>query len=151
MKKIIFFILLFTTGAASYSQEIVAPIAGLTKQDYLQKSKHQKHAAIILGVGGTILGITGTIKILKEAAKVPFVIIPIPPAPVPDNAKANWGGAIIAIGGAAIIGSVPLFIASGKNKTRGASITLKNIETQTLQKSIFVYNYLPSLSISIKL
>jgi hypothetical protein len=149
MKKITFFVLLLTIATASYSQEIAAPIAGLTKQDYLQKSKHQKTAAWILVGSGTVLGTIGTIKILKEAVKIPLVLLP--GEPVPDNAKANWGGAITVIGGAAIICSVPLFVAAGKNKTKGAVISFKNTPTQTLLKNSFVYNYIPSVSVTFRL
>ncbi|RYZ25554.1 MAG: hypothetical protein EOO10_17975 [Chitinophagaceae bacterium] len=73
----------------------------LTKLDYLQKSKSQKTAAwVLLGAGGTLIAIAAP-------GNVSFDILPV-----------------LAIGGsAAIIGSIPLFIAAGKNKRRALAMT----------------------------
>jgi len=148
MKKIIPFVLLLVMVTTTYGQQN-SPAPALSKQDYLQKSKHQKTAAWILVGSGTVIGTIGTIQILKEMAKVPFVWIP--GQPEPDNSKANGGAVIASIGGAAILGSIPLFIASGKNKGRAAAVSFKNIPARTLQKNSFAYTSIPSVSVTIKL
>jgi hypothetical protein len=148
MKKNIFLGMLLAIAAAGYSQEI-KPATILTRHDYLKKSKQQKTAAwVLLGVGTTLGGI-GTFMFLKEAAKVPLAIIPLPGQPQPDEAKVNGGGILMLLGGAAVITSVPLFVAAGKNKTKAAVISFKNVPIQVLQKNNFVNTYTPSVNVTI--
>lgn len=59
MKQIIIFTMLLILSATSFSQQS-NPSPTLTKQDYLQKSKHQNTAAWLLLIGGTIMIIRGT-------------------------------------------------------------------------------------------
>ena len=76
-------------------------------------------------------------------------VIPLPGQPIPDEAKVNGAGILILIGGAAIISSVPLFVASGKNKKRAAVVTFKNIPIMVLQRSNLVNAYTPSVNVTI--
>ena len=73
----------------------------LTRQDYLNKSKNQKKAAWILLGGGIALGLAGPI--LWSSTGI-----------------SDSGADVLMISGAAsIAGSIPLFIAAGRNKKKG--------------------------------
>lgn len=106
MRKLLISLSFLFVASTVYSQE-TTPSPTLTKQDYLKKSKSQKTTAwILLGAGVTLLAIAAP-------GNVSFDVLPI-----------------LAIGsGAAIIGSIPLFIAAGKNKRRAAAMTA-NFEIQ---------------------
>jgi hypothetical protein len=74
----------------------------LTQQDYLQKSKKQKTAAWILLGGGAAVAVGAAILDVSSdwtKSETPYLV------------------AIFA-GGASMIGSIPLFIASGRNKRK---------------------------------
>lgn len=148
MKKNILFGILLIIVITGYTQEI-KPNTLFTKQDYLRKSKQQKTVAWILAGGGSALSIIGGLKFLDEAVKVRNSVIPLPGQPIPDEAKVNGAGILMLIGGVAIVSSVPLFVASGKNKTRAAAVSFKNIPVLVLQKNSFVYTNTPSLNITI--
>ena len=108
MKKIILFSLLLLLSAVTFCQQTTAPT--LTKAEYLQKSKGQKTAAwILLGVGVACAAIAA-----------------------PGNVSLNSLPVLIIGGGAAAIGSIPLFIASAKNKKRASNISASfRIETRS--------------------
>jgi hypothetical protein len=148
MKKLFFFSIFSVTAAAGYAQEI-KPNTLAVKQDYLQKSKKQKTAAWILLGGGTTAGTIGLFMVFKEAAKVTTPAVLLPGQPKPDEAKANGGGILMIAGGAAIIGSIPLFTAASKNKKKAFAVSFKNI--QVIQKNSFVYTAAPSVSLTISL
>jgi uncharacterized membrane protein YebE (DUF533 family) len=81
----------------------------LSAAQYLKKSKSQKTAAFIL------LG----------AGAVAFIVVS------PGNLSFEASGNLIVAGGLAALGSIPLFIASGKNKrkSRNATVFLFKIES----------------------
>ena len=91
----------------------------LTKQDYFKKSKSQLTGAfILLGTGAAMIAIAAP-------GNVSFDILPV----------------LVIGGGAAIIGSIPLFIASGKNKRRARALTgnfnIQQTKYAGLSKCIF--------------
>ena len=100
MRKVVLCTAFLYLAASGFSQPTPPP-QPLTKQDYLQKSKSRKVAGfILLGVGATLIGIAAP-------GNVSFDLLPV-----------------LAIGGGgAVLGSIPLFIASGRNKRKAASIT----------------------------
>jgi len=127
MRKLFILFLLFVIRPTVYSQE--APIPELTKEDYLQKSKGQKTAAwILLGAGATLIAIAAP-------GNVSFDILPV-----------------LAIGGsAAIIGSIPLFIAAGKNKRRAMAMTV-NFNIQQTPANLYaglLKHSLPGISVKL--
>ena len=93
------FLLLMTTS--SFCQQ-TGPGQPLPQNNYLQKSKKQKTAAWVLLGGGLVLA--------AGAAAL--------------DANSDWSKSetpylvAIGIGGASMLGSIPLFIASGRNKKR---------------------------------
>ena len=128
MKNSIVIILLLILSAASFGQQTNSS-PSLTKQDYLQKSKNQKTAAwILLGAGATCLAIAA-----------------------PGNVSLDIVPVLVIGGGGMVVGSIPLFIASGKNKKKAMSVSFNNETVPQLQKSIFVKHRVSSLSLKINL
>lgn len=74
----------------------------LTQQDYLQKSKKQKTAAWILLGGGAAVAVGAALLDVSSdwtKSETPYLVA-------------------LAAGGASMIGSIPLFIAAGRNKRK---------------------------------
>jgi hypothetical protein len=135
MKKFIICALLMGMAATSFCQE-TNPTQPRTKQDYLKKSKDQKTAAWVLLGGGTVMIGTGFLIGARKESSF-------------DDAAT---GAIIAVVGVfSAIGSIPLFIASGRNKRKGMSVSFKNEQAPQFFKNSFVYRSVPSLSLKIQL
>ena len=128
MKKIIFFTMLLILSATSFSQQ-TNPSKPVTRADYLLKSKNQKIGAwILLGSGAVIFAIVA-----------------------PGNVSFDALGPLVVVGTLATLGSIPLFIASGRNKRKGMRLSFKNETTPQIQKSSIVYRYVPSITIKISL
>ena len=156
MKKIIICSLLLVLTTATFCQQN-NPSPTLTKQDYIKKSKNQKTAAWVLLGGGFTLSTIGALTILPKAGKdIGYAILLIPNAitgtlqPEPQN---NYTAqTILLIGGLmAMLSSIPLFIASGKNKTKAMSLSFKNETSLQIQKSSFVYWSIPSINLKLQL
>jgi hypothetical protein len=102
-----------------------------TKEFYLQKSKQQKTTGfILLGAGAVCLGIAAP-------GSVSFDALPV----------------LVIGGGAAVIGSIPLFIASAKNKKKAmnmaASIDVRSVND--LSKIQVNKKYYPAIAIKLNL
>ncbi|MBC7875015.1 MAG: hypothetical protein H7Y01_13515 [Ferruginibacter sp.] len=139
MKKNIFFGLLLIIVTATFGQQ-KKPSSALTKQDYLEKSASLSRTAwLLLGGGAGVLAgtllISGTrgVCIGPGCTKRSFPVIPV------------------AIGGAMMVSSVPLFIASGRNKRKGMSLSFKNEPAFQIQNNGFVNQPVPSLTFTIRL
>ncbi len=115
-----------------------------TKDDYLTKSKHQKTAAWVMLGGGWGLGIVGGIVGLHGLVDLGTGEV--------NKAGNNigTGGLLILTGGAAILGSIPLFIAAGKNKRKGMSLSFTNQPAAALVNNITGNKYVPSVSLQFK-
>lgn len=137
MKKIIVFPLLLLLSAASFSQQ-KSPSPTLTKQDYLKKSKNQKTAAWVLLGGGAVLAGAGFL--IGDSKESSFN-------------DASTGAVIGGIGVLSMIGSIPLFIASAKNKKRGmsASAYFKKEDIIIPRGYGMVRSSFPALSVKINL
>jgi hypothetical protein len=107
MKKIIFFTLLFAFATSVFAQQNLSKPT-LTSQDYLLKSKKQKTAAwVLLGGGMAFIG-TGFLIGAREESTF-------------DDAAT--GGIFIGVGLASSLASIPLFIASSRNKRKAGAIS----------------------------
>ena len=144
MKKIILFSLLLILSAASFSQQTKNVKPQLTKTDYLQKSKNQKTTAWVLLGGGTAIAVIGAT---------------IPRKEVPDlwtlglTTTTVGGEALYVLGGLAALSSIPLFIASAKNKRKAMEVStfIKIENTRVFQQASFVSRSYPALSLKINL
>ena len=141
MKKALLFAILLVISAASFSQQIKSTPT-LTKQDYLKKSKTQKTFAWILvgtGVGFVVAAVasTGVDDVANSIGG--------------DNSGVNRGVTLFIIGGITTLSSIPLFLASHRNKKRGMSLSFKNEMAPQIHKGSFAYRSVPSLTLKIGL
>lgn len=149
MKKIIVIALLFVFATTSFCQQKNQKQA-LTQTDYLKKSKKQKKAGSILLAGGAGLIITAFIiprgKLVYDGICV-FQYCS-------DKYK-NDGikSAFFIAGGIAELSSIPLFIASGKNKKKAKTVSaFINMEKASVLQQTAVRNQsFPSLGLKISL
>ena len=122
------------------------PTSTLTKQDYLQKSKHQKTAAWILLGSGTALIIAGSAIALNDATN-DIIGVWVGQSDPGDN-----GGTALFLAGVAVAGvSIPLFIASGRNKRKAMEFSLNNQKIMMQPYRGFASRVAPSLSLRVQL
>jgi hypothetical protein len=141
MKKILFFLLLLCFSFSGFSQRITKDLSE-TKY-YLQKSKKQNTAAWLLLSGGAVMGATGYVVFIYEGFQGDGIYA----------TKAKLALAMFYAGGAAIVGSIPLFIASARNKGISMSATagLKMENNISQVQPSFVKTSYPALSLKINL
>lgn len=136
MKKIISLLLLLIVFEVSYGQSIKST-PQLTKIDYLKKSQNQKLIAWLLFAGGTaVAGITGLSNLgidFGSQNKRPSPVVPL------------------IIGGTMMVGSIPIFISSSKNKKKAMSLSFQMEQLPQLQITSLVYNPTPSIALKIRL
>jgi hypothetical protein len=129
MKKSIAFAILLVISINSFCQP-------LTSDDYLKKSKHQKAAAWTMFAGGA-------------------AVIAIALAVAASDLQSSGNGAkvFLAVGGASMIGSVPFFLAAGKNKRNAAaaSASFQMKKRPVIQAASVVNRLYPALTIRIEL
>ena len=137
MKHIFFCILLITVTSTSFCQQI-KPSSQLTCEEYLTKSKNQRDAARVLLIGGGVLII------------VP-VLIAIPGTTSFDDLETF--SVIVGIGVASSLASIPLFIASNRNKKKGMdpSLCIKIEKAAFVQQAGIGVHSFPALSFRINL
>jgi len=135
MKKNIIYFLLLALPAAGFCQKTNDSVP-VIKTDYLVKSKNQKTAAWVLLGGGVAL--IGAGFLIGDSKNATF-----------DDA--GTGVVLGGIGFLSAVGSIPLFIASGKNKRKAmkASAFIKLETVPLLQKQSFVQNSYPAFSVNI--
>ena len=102
MRKFFICTMLLLMTASSFCQQTDAN-QSLKRQDYLKKSKNQKTAAWILLGGGFALAVGASILDVSSdwsKSETPYLVA-------------------ISAGCASMLGSIPLFIAAGRNKRKG--------------------------------
>ena len=137
MKKSILYFMLFALPMISFCQKTSDTVPSI-KTDYLVKSKNQKTAAWVLLGGGTAL--IGIGFLIGDSKNSTF-----------DDAAT--GAVLGGIGFLSTIGSIPLFIASGKNKRRAmkASTFIKMENVRMIPNQSLVQTSYPSIALRIKL
>jgi len=131
-----------------FSQQ-TSPAPALTRQDYLKKSKNQKKAAWILLGGGTVMMITGSV--IWSNAVEDNVDPDNPLSPLLAPATTTKGTGLVLAGLLVSAGSIPLFIASGKNRRKAAALSFDFQKVHQVQNSAFVNKSLPSLTLKFNL
>jgi hypothetical protein len=130
MKKVAICTLLLILSFTSFCQD-TQPSTPLTREDYLKKSKTQKVLGFVfLGAGAiTLISVSG------------------------GNTDLGTAGVLIVAGGLATLTSIPLFIASGKNKRKAkdASLSFKFEKIQTIQPAGISFHASPVISLKINL
>lgn len=136
------FVTMLIVAISTFSQQ-TNPSPSLTKEDYMQKSKKQKTAAWVLLGGGATFVLTGMLIPKGDLVHEGWF----------GNSYKNDGikGVFQLTGILSMIGSIPLFTASGKNKKRAMSISFQNETIPQIQKNSFVYRTVPSLKLTLNL
>lgn len=111
--------------------------------EYLKKSKTQKKNAFIMLGGGAALFLTGIVIPKGELVHSGFL--------GDDYKNDGIKGGLELTGIISMLGSIPLFIASSKNKKKAMSVSFKNNPSQQIQRGSFVNRSVPSLTFKIHL
>ena len=137
MKKSMVYFLLLALPLISFCQKTNDSVPSV-QTDYVQKSKNQKTAAWILLGGGAAL--IGTGFIVGDGKEASF-----------DDAAT--GAVLAGVGLLSTIGSIPLFIASGKNKRKAMNMsTVIKMEKATIvERQCFVQSSYPAIAFKINL
>ena len=136
MKKNIVFAILMITTTTTFGQQTI-PNPSLSKQDYQQKSKHQKTAAWILVSGGSLCAMLGTVQFNFAGS---------------DGEVNNSNSIVFLVTGLVAMGaSIPFFIASSKNKKKAADLSFRMEKAPQIQQGSFVFHSYPALSFRINL
>jgi hypothetical protein len=142
MKRLIVFTSLLDITMNCFCQQ-KTPSQTFTHEDYLKKSKRQKTTAwTFLGVGATLFMTGLVIPQGEEAYGVPI-------SDQNDGVK----DAFLLTGSLSMLGSIPLFIASGRNKKKAmaASANFQMKRSPVLQNPCVVNRPYPVVSIKISL
>jgi hypothetical protein len=150
MKKVIILTLLLAFVTVSFCQQTVQKHS-LTQADYLQKSKKQKKTAMIFLGGGAALIVTSFV--IPQGESTGFQIDPIGGGGYEGHKNDGIKGALGLTGVVSMLGSIPFFIASGKNKKRAnrASVFINMERTPVLQETSFVNQSFPVIGLKIKI
>lgn len=132
MKKIIIYAMLLFLTTNAFSQQI-NPSRPLTRQDYLKKSKNQKTTAWVLLGGGTAVAVGAPILAVSSDWSKPSTPYEV----------------AIYIGCASMLGSIPLFIASKRNKRKAmnASTSFEIRQIPVLTNTELTLHSTPTLSL----
>ena len=126
MKKILLCVMILVISTSSFGQQIDTSKFN-TRKYYLRKSRSQLVGGLILlGIGGATLA-------LVSNGKTSFNILPV----------------LVIGGGLFVLGSIPLFIASGRNKRKAMNATtLFKMETiPTLPQTGINFHSYPAISV----
>ncbi|MDO9373972.1 MAG: hypothetical protein V4725_05985 [Bacteroidota bacterium] len=148
MKKISFALLCLSSVLSLNAQEIPAESAPaqLTREEYLQKSKGQKTAAIILISAGGAAAIAGLAIATNDLGDdLGGIFDPN----YQDNGNDTVSGILFFGGAAAMLGSIPLFVSSKRNKRRAMDLSFKNIPTSQVHQNMVINQQIPSINFRI--
>lgn len=120
------------------------------KQDYLDKSRKQKTTGFIMAGGGVVLFAIGAGIYLESTSETVVSCFTLTSCSS-DDGELGGGAALTIIGGLAALGSIPVFISSGKNARKAAQISFKNEPTYIPKYVGNIPRAIPSLSFSIPL
>lgn len=135
MKKIVCVVLMIVFAIVAFAQQPDTKLE-LSKQDYLQKSRNQKTAAWIMLGGGTAMATGAMIWAVQDLFG-------------PDRGE----GVLFVTGVCAMAGSIPLFIASARNKRKAnqieVALTTKLEKATAIQNMKLRTNYYPAISLQV--
>ncbi|WP_276503263.1 hypothetical protein [Terrimonas pollutisoli] len=147
MRKIIFSAILFLCCANLFSQQ-TTPGRLSNDRDYLQKSKNQKKTARILLVSGAGLIISSFV-IPRGTLKEDGICV----GAFCDKKYKNDGikTTLLIAGGVVTLASIPLFIASKKNRRKAGAVRFKMENSIQLYNQKLVSACFPALRIKLNL
>jgi len=144
MKKIIILTMLLALVAASFGQQIT-PKQDWTETDYYKKSKKQKTTAWILLGSGVALFTGGLI--------AHYNYLNNQDDPFAGLTEVTTGEVVATVGVLLAGGSIPLFIASSKNKkkAKAASVFIDVEKAPVLQGTVFSNQSFPAVGLKLGL
>jgi len=152
MKKSLGFALLLLLTSTTFCQQVEYSHT-LEKQDYLGKSKKQKTGAWILLSGGFVLSATGALIAATEVTieTGSYIIYSLAGSSTEEPKASNTSGILFFTGLASMVGSIPLFIASSRNKSTAAMIStsIKFEEGSLVRKSAITKIQFPAITVNI--
>ena len=150
MKRIIIFSLLLVFATTSFCQQTVQKHS-LPQADYLQKSKKQKKTAMIFLGGGAALIVTSLL--IPQGEPTGSQFDPISGGIYEGHKNDGIKGALGLTGVVSMLGSIPFFIASGKNKKKAnnASAFINIERTQVWQGTSIINQSFPAIGLKIKI
>jgi|GEM_PF-1370200 len=142
MKKIFIFLFAMALLISCAAQDTVH--LSMSKEDYLEKSHNQLVTGKIMmgiGIGALTGGIIYTIVSLADATLRAFD---------GGTEQISAGGPILMVGGAGLmLGSIPVFLASGRNHKNAMSIHTSTGTIDFFKQSKFGNPYYPAVSLVI--
>lgn len=143
MKKIIFSLALLLFVFNLFSQAPAIP--NHSRDYYLKKSKNQKKTANILLAGGAVCILTAFLIPKGEVTNVGYFTT--------EHSNDGIRGALGGVGGLSMLGSIPFYILSSKNKRKAnpATISFNNQNVLSPQQNTFVLKTQPTLTLKIML
>lgn len=140
-------IMLFLEATGQPQQQLTTQ---LTKDEYLKKSKRQQTTGILLVCGGALVTTIGGAVAL---ASTPFAILERAGGTNGGTKSLETGSIVLFSGLTIMAGSVPFFIASGKNKklSRRANITFNLSQLPAEASVVYKQKQVPSIGVSIRL
>ena len=130
MKPITICAMLIIFSTTSFCQQTETSTS-LTREEYLKKSKTQKIVGFVfLGAGAlTLISVSG------------------------GNTDFNTLGTVVVVGGLLTVASIPLFIASGRNKrkAKNASVSFNFEKNKSLQQSQLRVHFFSDVSLKLHL
>jgi hypothetical protein len=147
MKKVLICTTLLLITATSFCQQTDSSKL-FDRPDYLQKSKNQKAAALVLLIGGGVLDIIGLATFPKD-----YVILDIwgTGNSKSTESKANTSAVLLVVGTVSMLASIPLFISSHVNHKRAISLGIDTQQFRQLKKTNFSTVNYPALTMKIRL
>ncbi len=106
MRVLLLAILLFSSQLAFTQTDSTAPSSSNLKNEYLEKSRKQQGWAWGLLIGGAIASGTGMVIGFSQLNESFFE----------QSDESEFAAVLFIVGAASMLGSIPLFIASNKNK-----------------------------------
>src|SRR4030095_6141550 len=148
MKKVLLSLSLLLTALSLFSQSKTN--VGVSKSDYLLKSKNQKKTGRTLLLGGPGLVITSFI---IPRGDLVYDGICVGPYCSDEYKNDNIKTALFLVGVASDLVSIPFFIASKKNKKRAMNVStsFKMEKAQVIQHATFVNRSFSAFSVKISL
>jgi hypothetical protein len=148
MKQTLFVGLLLSFAITALCQPTNTPVSPV-QTDYLKKSKHQKTVAWILLGGGAVFATTGLAIGINSALNEFGTII----TTGHEDKSFVAGEVLFYTGIVSMLGSIPLFIISSRNKRRAntSSAFFKMEPIPVMQQTSFISRRYPAISLKISL
>ena len=144
MKQALVLVLLMSVVVNCFGQQTTP--APSIQSDYLKKSKNQKTASWILLGGGAVLLIVSAVIPKGEEQWDTYYLMP-----VKGNKNDGIKAALGLTGAVSMLVSIPLFIASGKNKRRALAVSadLHMQKSQVIRHASFSEKSYPAAAVKL--